>query len=223
MLLPRVTRSRLVALALLALTVGTPAAAWTAPVTFSYTGFVTDVLDSAAPVLGPLGVAVGEPWTLTYTFESTTQDSNPSTILGIYDFGLTAVDLTVGDYHVSKELRPGDNRMMVLPGLLIYQIWIDAQDDPALNLDEQIEIFMQFSSPLGLTPTLDVLPSFPPDPSQFELALLHVRENYDPPGVGQATLFIEGQVTGIVPEPAPLLLLLLAIAGLAGLRSFGRT
>jgi len=223
MLLPRVTQSRLVALALLALTVGTPAAAWTAPVTFTYSGVVTDVLDSAQPALGPLGVTVGAPWVMSYTFESTTPDHTPGIVVGRYDYGLTAVDLVIGDYHVSKELVPSDNRMTVTAGTALYNIWVDAQDDPALDLDPQIEIFMQFNSPLDFSFGLDTLPTAPLDPADYELAIMHVRENYDPPGVGQATLFIQGNVTGIVAEPAPLLLLLLAVAGLAGLRSLRRT
>ena len=112
--------------------------------------------------------------------------------------------------------------MTVVAGATLYNIWIDAQDDPALDLDEQIEIFLQFSSPLaGFGSTLDELPLVPPDPSQYATAVLHVRDNYGE--VGSAKLFIEGQITGVVAEPAPLLLLLVAVAGLAGLRSVRRT
>lgn len=207
---------RLLALCLLSLLIGFPAVGTAEPITFNYTGEISAVDPSAAPSLGPLGVMEGEPFTLSYTFESTTSDIDPSPFAR-YDFGILNVEFSVGDYTIVNDMPYSDNRMTVIPGGMLYSVWIDAADNPALGLDPQLEFYLNFSAPFEFLLVGEALPTTPPDPSLFEFAFVDIRENYDPPGVGLTTIYITGDITA-VPEPAPIALVLLAVASLLYLR-----
>jgi hypothetical protein len=70
--------------------------AYAAPLTFQFTGTVDGMLDPAARPAPWDAIAIGDPWTLTYTFETTTPDTQSSPNLGTYDGAILSYSLIVG-------------------------------------------------------------------------------------------------------------------------------
>jgi hypothetical protein len=177
------------------------------PITFSFTGIVTNV-DS------PLAVefSLGESVVGSYTFESTTADIDPGDpTTGHYDNAITAFTATFGgDYTVTQGL---DNDIFVadgLPGNDVYSLFLTNPTAPtvaglslgALSIGLIDTDSSVFSS--------DALPLTPPNLSDFEI---------DSSGtiyLGSPNQTMDFQLTSLtlVPEPTTLALATLGLVGI---------
>ncbi len=97
---------------------------WAAEIEFGYKGTVTAVDASFAASLPPgSGVLVGAPIWVTYSFESTTSDSDPGSSLGSYVNTIQSWTLYVGDYTFTHDAAGATNEISVLFefGAAIYE------------------------------------------------------------------------------------------------------
>lgn len=199
--MPRFNRLLTIA-ALLAVT----ATASAADITWQFGGTLHHLLIPGLPLGAPFQDAVeGDPFTLTYTFDSETPDSEPATGLGTYDDAIFTFALTIGDATLSGDLTPPDEYGQIsvsVPGDWIMT-FIGIENVLILLGPAQLEPGTITSDALPLTIDADKL--VPYDPVTEEGSFFSVG-TYG--GGGVAVLDIQT----FVPEPASLLLL-----GLAGL------
>jgi hypothetical protein len=176
-------------------------------VTFSFTGVVTDVDAALAAEFSP-----GEPVVGSYTFESTTVDSDPGDpILGIYDNAISAFTATFGgDYTVTQGL---DNDIAIadgLPGNDVYQVFLTDPTAPTvagLNLGA---IFLGLADTTSTVFTSDALPLTPPSLSAFDLDSSGTLYLDSP---NQAMHFQLTSFT-IVPEPSTFVIIAIGLLGM---------
>lgn len=90
--------------------------AWPDPVTFTFGGVVTNIEDRFGAIEAPWdSVVVGDPWSITYTFESTTPDSDPINTWGYYNNTISSYMINVGG--VNQTAPPTTSRIAVFNGL----------------------------------------------------------------------------------------------------------
>jgi len=86
------------------------------PIEFTFNGIVNSINDPLGNRPPPWnGVNVGDPWTLTYRFESTTPDSDPSPTLGEYA-AIDSYSLTIGSAIDTRLILPTSTFIRVFDG-----------------------------------------------------------------------------------------------------------
>ncbi len=114
--------------------------------------------------------SLGDIFTVVYTFESATPDSNPSPNRGDYSNAITALSTTVGTYNATYA---GNNILMVFNDLGSDQYFIsllESMSGPSVNgfdLSDHQGPILQLRDPTGTAFTTDALPTSPPNPADF--------------------------------------------------------
>ena len=174
-----------------------------APITWVVKGTV-DYLDPA--LSGTF--SLGDSFTLEYTFESTTPDSNASSIRGLYKNAVTALTVTVGGYNATG---PGTNIIYVDNDLYgdQYGVFIGTPligpNVGVFEISKQSPIF-QLVDPTQTAFSSDALLLSPPDPADFVsggtfLALEFRDPTADPFQFPEAMAFVSASVTSISVAP----------------------
>lgn len=136
-----------------------------AEIEFGYRGTVTAVDASFAASLPPgSGIHVGAPIWVTYTFESTTPDSDPDPALGSYAGAIQDWTLYVGDYTFTHDPGGSVNEISVLFefAVTIYESVDSVLATPSIPGQSSLESDVLF---VGLEPLADdSLPTTQPDP-----------------------------------------------------------
>ena len=160
-----------------------------APITFQYEGVVFDVAQTKAPLLNPLGVVVGAPVTVTFTFESTTPDTAADSNTGLYPNAILAMEATVGAYTVLMDPGGDLNRIVVhdFTSTEFYIVETSAFDTVGANPSEMQFVLLDIGTMLAS----DALPTTPP--------LLGPNTS--------GAFAVVGVYQAIVPEPSSLVLL----------------
>lgn len=205
---------------------------WAAEIEFGYKGTVTVVDASFAASLPPgSGVVVGAPIWVTYSFESTTPDSDPDSSLGSYVDAIQSWTLYVGDYTFTHDPGGAVNEISVLFefGATIYESVDGVQATPSIPGQSSLEsdvLFVGLLSPLAD----DSLPVTQPDPASPDWGQADAGL-FD----GAGTTLIDIDLTEICSSPcAPtaqsvplggsgVLALMLLLSGAAGCGGFRRT
>jgi hypothetical protein len=181
-----------------------PPAAMALDVTFGFTGVVTEVDAALATEF-----SVGEPVVGSYTFESTTADSNPGDpTLGIYDNAISLFTATFGgDYTVTQGFDSGISIADGLPDNDVYQVFLEDPVAPTvagLNLGA---LFIGLADTDSVVFASDALPLTPPNLFAFDVessGMLYL----DSPN--RAMQFQLTSLT-LVPEPTSLTLTAFAL------------
>ena len=154
-----------VILVLTGVSFGTVEPAMATRLTFVAQGTV-DFVDN--PLSGTF--SLGDNFTVEFTFESLTPDSNPSPNRGDYFNAITALSVTVGPYSATAT---GDGIITIfnnLGGEDQYRIDLtDPMAGPSVNgfdLSTQTAL-LQLRDPTGTAFTTDALPTSPPNPADF--------------------------------------------------------
>jgi hypothetical protein len=193
-----------------------------APLTFDFTGTVTQVpvLDPSDPFGGTIHFQT--PFTGSYTFEATTPDSLADPQTGVYSmaaapFGLT---VTMGGHPFSA----GDSLSIVVFDGPPDQYGVLAH---GAGGDLTIELFLE--DPTGTALASDALPLTPPALADFAVREFHLAglvdgnqvqidgclDSLSPAGQGPPPLGGTSCAGARVPAPATLLLMAVGMAGLA--------
>ncbi|MFT3785140.1 MAG: PEP-CTERM sorting domain-containing protein [Tepidisphaeraceae bacterium] len=183
----------LASIAALALSSG----ALASPITFQFDGVVTNVF-SGSPALGApwntAGAVVGSPVQLTYTFESSTPDSNAGANFGTYLNAVSAYSLKI---NTTSQSVTGPAAISIL------ESWPAGYDQYEMN-------FYGFTGTSGLSFQLDdnTNSSFATDalPTSLNLSTFSLRQGDLVGGVpfGQTIRFRVDTLTILVPEPTTL-------------------
>jgi hypothetical protein len=196
------TRGLMVAMAgTLSLAAGA-ATTWAATLTFEFGGTITSVYDPN----NLTGVVVGQPWVLTYTFDSAAPDSDPNPHAAVYaaeignfQIGSTTFGMGPGVIVVWDDY-PGEGFDEY--GVRAQPSFVDSGDMLALLHDSSGSMFSSTALPLT-----------PPSVGSADIRRLTLQ------GSDYATgshFYIEGTVDSLTPEPTSFSLV--AVAGLALMR-----
>lgn len=198
------------------------------PVTFTYEGTVDYFQDDLGTL--PSGMGLGSTYTLSYTFESTTPDIQPSTsIYGTYNDALANFTVTIGGIVFSFD-PSGDDVIYMVDDYLgyaeTYQAFAYMEDVYGYSLVASTQIFQGSS---GAALASDALPLSPPNPGDFNITSLLNFYGWGPDfmsffSIRAGDIRLLSQVTDpvAVPEPSSLALFgfgLAAIGLLARVRA----
>lgn len=187
------------------------AAARAGPVTWEFAGEVTRIIDPDNLLNGQ--VVIGSPLQGSFTFESTTPDSNPDPTGGLRYNALIDLQGTVGSLSLTWPTTPtptGRNYIDVnlgdggLPDLYGASIPTSFLGYDFFNLS----ILLQ-GPPGSIFSEIDALPLIPPDLSVVETGFFLL----DP--TETIYLVVDGELSFLVPEPSTLIFLVLGAGALA--------
>jgi|GEM_PF-1077636 len=185
-------------------------------VTWDFGGEIRDIVD-ADGILGG-AINVGTPFSGSFTFDSTTPDSDPENAsLGVYDGAVTAVSGQIGD-HTFFESDDFGSEIQVrstISGEEDHDFGLFASDIsfPDFNAVFDLSLFIKDFD--GLTIRTDALPLFPPDLASSSPSMTFTLD----PG---RTAFV-GELTALVPEPSSLALLAFGSLVLLKRRRYSRS
>jgi hypothetical protein len=147
-------------------------------ITFFWNGSVSFVDPAYAGVLTPLGIVVSAPMSGSYTFESTTADTEPGDAnLGEYAGAITAWTTSIGSLTFSLDGAGPVNEISVVldPAEHFYNPAASIEESPpAAGLPAQLtgDIFLLDLAKTAITS--DALPLIPPNVDDFTAALIGI-------------------------------------------------
>jgi hypothetical protein len=212
----------------LALLVAFAGGARAEPITFVFTGTVSTVDDRFG--LLDRSVTVGTRFTGSYTFESTTPDSNPDPTVGDYWHRVPGYGITVTLGNYTFRTNPADVEFLLevvhrapppasTGDNYLLRSYRNSPLAPGLLVDH---ISWQLDDPTGTALSSDALPLTPPNLADWTSIFgLTITGGDAPPPFGDQDYFIRGHVDSVsaitaVPEPGSLILLSIAALGLVG-------
>jgi len=187
-------------------------------ITWEFAGEVTAVNDSQGTLGGR--VQVGDPFSGTYTFDSTMPDDLPEDLrYGVYDSGASGVAAAVGGLTIvtsgtNSGITIGDNygyvtqkdKLSIVAGLF--------ESDGVRILEFGITVLDETGSVFSS----DVLPLAPPSLASFSSRFFSIQgAAVNPPGTGDFSF--GGTISSLTPEPSSLALLALAASRMIGRRA----
>jgi hypothetical protein len=184
------------------------------PVTFHFAGEVTRVVDPDGLLLG--AILVGDPFFGSYTFESTTPDSDPHPQRGIYDGAISMVSGQVGGLAFSGPVGPLNGIRIENdfsgPQSEIYQVLSDVN-----FTNRSMDFLISFSGfPVDVLSS-DALSTTPPDPLLFDTAQLIITDKSE-----TIPIHLDGEMRSLVPEPTTLVLTLAGVLSVLVPRGYRR-
>jgi hypothetical protein len=188
-------------------------AATAAPVTFSFTGAVSDVHASLFPTFNTSQTLTGS-----YTFNSLTPDSNPSGNIGRYNGTIQALTVNLGSYSATLG-NSGSNFIEIRNQPLSDRYELRAPlTGPLVNGFSPLRFRIELIDPSATAFTSDLLPTTPPSLSSFATSRFRIIFE---DGNGNAR--VRGSLTSLtaVPLPAAVLLFGAGLIALVGLGAGG--
>ena len=175
------------------------------PVTFNFSGTIS----FSDPALA--SIMVGQPITGSYTFESTTADTNPLSFIGNYLHTLQSGSITVGAY--TGNITGGSINVLNTTLLDNYNIEAQVSGAPLASGFQLTNISL---SMCGQFPSSgDALPTSPGDLSGFSDTLTLLLFPNNAGSLGLAGSFSPIILSAAIPEPGTFLLLGLGLFLLA--------
>ena len=204
LVLSTVDRKIMVTAAFWAILVGLAGGVFGAPLTFDYEG-VVDVTSGGAP----FSAFLNEPIRVSYTFESTTPDSDPNPQYGVYPNAVSAITVAIGANTYTS--GTGDIDIHIDPGLEHhFGVASDQMAGPDVGGVAPSDFIFNFRDFNGTALNRgDQLPTSPLDPNDFSvtgIAVLFDLTVISPggvPGFASIGTFFNLQ---LVPEPSAALL-----------------
>jgi hypothetical protein len=187
------------------------------PTTFAYTGIVQTVVPALSGTFQP-----GDAFSGSYTFESTTPDTDPSPGFGLYANAITGLTFTIGSYTGGADCSSGSCDIAVQDGgpgdcalIDCYIVTVSHPTGPSVEGVLPTSFGLSLLDGSGLALSSDALPLIPPDLSSFPITFFGV--NFDDFAFG-----VEGELTSLtlkatatVAEPSVLFLVVVALLGMA--------
>ena len=173
-------------------------------VTWEFSGVITRVVDSEN-VLGG-AIAVGDPFSGQFTFESSTPDSLPFLPdSGRYENAVTSVFGSIGNDLFSTYVDPINYIAVVDDDRSeIYHVVA-----PVSLLDQPMEFHLLLLGSDGTALDSDALPLHPPEIEQFDVRKILIGDGLQIlPGIVDIT----GEIIALTPEPSTLTLLGMGLA-----------
>jgi len=188
-----------------------------APITFAFTGTVQQVVPALSGTFQP-----GDAFSGSYTFESTTPDTDPSPGFGLYANGMTSLTFTIGSYTGGADCSaaascniavqdggPGDCALTDC-----YLVTAKHPTGPSVEGVLPTDFALSLLDNSGLALSSDALPLTPPDISNFSITFFGVNFDDFAFGVQGKLTSLTSQAAGTVDEPSVLFLVAGAFLGL---------
>ncbi len=188
-----------------------------ANISFSFSGSVSEVGGAVFTQggSGANGFSTSLPMSGSFTFNSTTPDSNASANIGRYNGTIQSLSVNVGNYTATY--APGTSFIRVVnnPGVgSTYRVEVSGLVGPSVNGRTPTGFEIQLVNPAGGAFTNDHLPTTPPSLSSFASSQWRLIFT----GVGHR---VQGALTSLVPLPAAVWLFGAGLIALVGLGSRG--
>ncbi|MGD9725898.1 MAG: hypothetical protein AB7V39_05835 [Nitrospiraceae bacterium] len=201
-------------LGLLLLAVPRPGVA--APVTFEFTGLVTNVSGDlfTAGGTGANGFRAGLPLTGSYTFNSLTPDTSGNPAVGEYTNAISNMTMTIGDYTAT--FNPGTSIIRVTdrPFVDLYEVQINGLLGNSVKGFTPTIFNFELQDPSANAFSNTALPTLAPSVSSFASAQWRMI-------FGAKGRTVEGGLSSLVPLPAAVWLFGAGLVALIGLGSRG--
>jgi len=194
-----------------------PLASTAAPISFNFGGSVDSVHGGVftAGGTGTNGFSSSLPMNGSFTFNSSTPDSNGGALIGRYNGTIQNLTVTVGNYTATY--NPGSSFIRVVnnPGVgSTYHVEVTNLSGPSVNGRAPSSFEITLENPTGTAFTNDHLPTTPPSLSSFASSSWRLIFG----GTGHR---VQGGLTSLVPLPAAVWLFGAGLIALVGLGSRG--
>lgn len=179
-------------------------------VTWEFGGEIDQVRDTSGIFGGAL--TVGSPFSGSFTFDTSTPDTNPDSGVSSFENPLQDLSGQIGGFGFSGPIF-GVSSFEITDGAAGSDDIFSLSSSVFLN-GEGLNFLLTLIDSTGTAFSDDTLPTVPPDLSLFDSATIHLlRQTGD--------LAIDGTISFLVPEPGTLCLL--AVGAVAILRRRRRT
>lgn len=194
-----------------------PVTSMAASISFGFSGSVSDVLGGVFTQngAGANGFSSSLPMSGSFTFNSTTADTNGSANTGRYNGTIQNLTVTVGNYTATY--NPGTSFIRVVnnPGVgSIYHVEVNGLSGPLVNGRAPSSFEINLENPTGTAFTNDHLPTTPPSLSSFSRNQWRLI-------FGATGHRVQGALSSLVPLPAAVWLFGAGLIALVGLGSRG--
>ncbi len=187
------------------------------PISFAFTGVVQNVAPALSGTFQP-----GDAFSGSYTFESTTPDTDPSAGLGLYANAISGLTFTIGSYTGGADCSAGSCDIAVTDGgpgdcalTDCYVVTVSHPTGPSVEGVLPTSFGLSLLDGSGLALSSDALPLIPPDLSNFPITFFGVNFDDFAFGVQGQLTSLTLQAAGTVAEPSVLFLVAVAFLGLA--------
>ena len=188
-----------------------------APISFNFGGSVSGVFGSVFTQngTGANGFSSALPMSGSFTFNSSTSDSNGSANIGRYNGTIQNLTVTVGNYTATYSPGTSFIRVVNNPGVgSTYHVEVNNLSGPLVNGRAPSAFEITLGNPTGTAFTNDHLPTTPPSLSSFSTNQWRLI-------FGATGHRVQGALNSLVPLPAAVWLFGAGLIALVGLGSRG--